>query len=271
MTLRKRVQMALDFDEHGNPFDRWVGFSILVLIAINVLAVIAESIPRFFASHRTLFNVIELLSVTAFTVEYLLRVWSCVDEEGFSSHPIRGRLQYALSPLGIVDLLAIAPFFLVGGLNPSLGLQNSMRSVRVFRLFALLRILKIGRYSGALGTLGRVLRQKREELVISGALGAMLLLSSSAVMYLVERDTNPADFGSIPAAMWWGITTLTTVGYGDSTPMTATGKLIAGAIQILGLVMFALPAGVLASGFTEELKRSREDPPVCPHCGGSLQ
>lgn len=269
MTLRKRVYMALDFEEEENRFDRFVGFSILVLIALNVFAVIVESIPGVHREHRVLFDAFELTSVAIFTVEYGLRLWSCVEEEQFSSHPIRGRLQYIISPLGVVDVLAIAPFYLAGGLNPEFGLQNSMRSARVFRLFSLLRILKIGRYSSAVGTLGRVLRDKREELVISGALGGMLLLCSAAIMYVLERETNP-DFASIPAAMWWGITTLTTVGYGDATPITAMGKLVAGFIQILGLIMFALPAGVLAGGFIDELKRQRSDTAVCPHCGGSL-
>lgn len=263
--------MALDFEEDESSFDRSVGFFILVLIALNVLAVIAESIPHFHHQHRDVFDGFELFSVGVFSIEYLLRIWSCVEEDAFSSHPVRGRLQYIVSPLGLIDLAAIAPFYLAGGFNPTMGLQNSMRSARVFRLFALLRVLKIGRYSNAVGTLGRVLRDKREELIISGVLGAMLLLCSSAIMYVVEREANPEDFGSIPEAMWWGITTLTTVGYGDSTPVTAAGKLVAGCIQILGLVMFALPAGVLAGGFIDELKRQREDAPVCPHCGGSLR
>ncbi len=269
-TLRKRVHMALDFEENERTLDRSIGFFLLCLIALNVIAVIVESVPGVHRDHRALFDSFELFSVFVFTAEYLLRIWSCVEEEPFSSDPIRGRLRYVCSPLGLIDLAAIAPFYLAGGLNPTLGLQNSMRSARVFRLFALLRILKIGRYSQAVGTLGRVLRDKREELIISGVLGAMLLLCASAVMYLLERDANPTDFSSIPAAMWWGITTLTTVGYGDSTPITAIGKLVAGFIQILGLVMFALPAGVLAGGFVDELKRQRERADTCPHCGEPL-
>ncbi len=268
--LRKRVYMALDFEEDEQGLDRFVGFSLLLLIAMNVFAVIVESVPEIHREYENAFNAFELFSVGVFTIEYVLRVWSCVEEKDFSSHPVRGRLQYIVSPLGLIDLAAIAPFYLVGGLNPAFGLQNSMRSARVFRLFALLRILKIGRYSSAVGTLGRVLRDKREELVISAALGGMLLLSSSAVMYLLEREANPDDFSSIPAAMWWGITTLTTVGYGDSTPVTAMGKVVAGFIQILGLVMFALPAGVLAGGFIDELKRQRAEGTMCPHCGGAL-
>ncbi len=268
--LRKRVYMALDFEEDEQGLDKFVGFSILVLITLNVVAVIVESIPGIHRDYKTAFNAFELFSVAVFTCEYVLRIWSCVEEEQFSSRPVRGRLQYIFSPLGLIDLAAIAPFYLAGGLNPTLGLQNSMRSARVFRLFSLLRILKIGRYSGAVSTLGRVLRDKREELVISAALGGMLLLSASAIMYVLERDQNPEDFSSIPAAMWWGITTLTTVGYGDATPVTVMGKLVAGFIQILGLVMFALPAGVLAGGFVDELKRQRTEQTMCPHCGGSL-
>ncbi len=267
--LRKRVYMALDFEEDERRFDRFVGFALLVLITLNVLAVIAESVTEIHARYQAFFTAFEIFSVAVFTIEYVLRIWSCV-ENGQFAHPIRGRLAYIASPFGLVDLLAILPFFLSGGLDPSMGLKNSMRSVRVFRLFALLRILKIGRYSKAVGTLAHVLRDKREELVISAALGAMLLLTASATMYILERDANPEAFSSIPASMWWGITTLTTVGYGDVTPITATGRFVAGLIQILGLVMFALPAGVLAGGFIDELERQRQEETFCPHCGGSL-
>lgn len=268
--FRERVHRALDFDENESPTDRCVSFGVLLLIALNVIAVILESIPEVHRAHKELFDRFELFSVGVFTVEYVLRLWSCVDSPLVSSHPVRGRIQYATSPLGLIDLAAVLPFFIADGLNPSLGLQNSMRSVRVFRLFALLRVLKIGHYSRAVRTLGRVLRDKREELVISGALGGMLLLCASAVMYVVERDANAEDFGSIPAAMWWGVTTLTTVGYGDATPVTAMGKLLAGSIQILGMIMFALPAGVLAGGFMDEIKRQREEVRACPHCGKQI-
>lgn len=268
-TLRARVHQALDFDETDSTLDRCVGFGILLLIALNVISVILESIPEVHRAHKTSFDAFELFSVVAFTAEYGLRVWSCIDDDRFSSHPLRGRWQYVTSPLGLIDLLAILPFYVADGLNPAMGLQNSMRSVRVFRLFALLRILKVGHYSRAVRTLGRVLADRREELIISAALGGMLLLCASAVMYVAERHDNPEDFGSIPAAMWWGITTLTTVGYGDATPVTAVGKFLAGAIQILGMVMFALPAGVLAGGFMDEVKRQRAEA-HCPHCGKAL-
>ncbi|MDG2306853.1 MAG: ion transporter [Candidatus Binatia bacterium] len=264
--LRKRVHMALDFDQNDNRLDQFVSFAILVLIALNVMVVIAGSVPTIQQQYRVLFWRFEFFSVAVFSVEYLLRIWSCVEEERFAS-PISGRLRYATSAFGLIDLVAILPFY-IGTVE--LGLRTPMRSARVFRLFALLRILKIGRYSSAVNTLARVLRDKREELVITAALGGMLLLCASATMFVLEHQDNPEDFSSIPASMWWGITTLTTVGYGDATPVTPMGKLVAGGIQILGLIMFALPAGVLASGFTDELKRQRAEATICPHCGGSF-
>lgn len=270
--LRKRVHQALDFEKDDLALDRFVGFAILSLIALNVVAVIVESIPGIYRTYRVYFDAFELFSLAVFTLEYLLRIWSCVEERAPGS-PMRERLRYLVSPLGLIDLMAILPFYLSGGLDPFQGLQNSMRSARVFRLFALFRVLKISRYSRAFTTLGRVIQLRREELVISAALGSMLLLCSSALMYLLERQANPDDFSSIPKSMWWGITTLTTVGYGDSTPTTPTGKLVAGFIQILGLVMFAIPAGVLAGGFSDELQRQRHEAgdASCPHCGGSLR
>lgn len=167
-----------------------------------------------------------------------------------------------LRPLALIDLLAIAPFFI-----PAAAFD--LRFLRAMRLFRLVRLLKAGRYITALGLFRRVMREKREELVLSLALMAVLLIVSSSVMYYAENGAQPDKFSSIPASMWWAVATLTTVGYGDVIPQTEVGRLAAGLISIVGIGLFALPTAILGAGFVEAVQARRE-PAACPHCGGPL-
>lgn len=147
-----------------------------------------------------------------------------------------------------------------------------MRFIRGIRLFRLIRLLKIGRYSSSLRTLINVLKRKKEELIISVFSIFILLIIVSSLMYFIEHKAQPEAFSSIPASMWWGIITLTTVGYGDVYPVTIVGKLYGSFIAFLGIGLFALPAGILASGFAEEIHQSKVDnSETCPHCGKSLK
>jgi voltage-gated potassium channel len=145
-----------------------------------------------------------------------------------------------------------------------------LRTLRAIRLIRLLRVLKIARYSESLQLLGRVLLSRRSELFITLVAVTVLLVVSSTLMYYAERDAQPEQFSSIPAAMWWGVETLTTIGYGDILPVTVTGKIINSFIALLGIGLFALPAGILGSGFVEELQRRRRPPARCPKCGYDL-
>lgn len=163
----------------------------------------------------------------------------------------------------LIDILAIAPFYL--------ALAGDLRAIRVLRLFRLFRVIKVARYSKAVQTLGRVIRAKREELLVAVFVLIVLLVLSSSLMYYVENDDQPAAFGSIPEAMWWSIATLTTVGYGDVHPITPLGKFIASIIAVLGIALFALPTGILGSGFVEEMQKERLHKQVCPHCGKDIE
>jgi voltage-gated potassium channel len=132
------------------------------------------------------------------------------------------------------------------------------------------RVLKIGRYSQALDRLKRVYSARRADLgVVVGGVVVLLVLVSS-LMYHVENSAQPDKFSSIPAAMWWGISTLTTVGYGDMAPITPLGKLLGGVVQLLGIALFALPAAILAAGYEEEIQRRRAESGVCHVCGRPL-
>lgn len=241
------------------------GFSIFVmtLIVCNVVAVILETEEDLSAQYGQLFWYFELSSVFVFTIEYILRLWICTAEEKYK-RPILGRIIYVFTPLALIDLLAILPFYL------PMIFTIDLRSIRTIRLIRLFRIFKMGRYSLALKTLGNVFRLKKEELLITISAVMILLVLASGLMYFFESAEQPEAFSSITRSMWWGVATLTTVGYGDVYPITPTGKLLGAIIAILGIGMFALPAGILGSGFIEEIQKRSGNKVQCPHCGKKI-
>jgi voltage-gated potassium channel len=259
MNVRERVWEVIEVARPGDRLSRGVDAFILILIFANVIAVIVGSVPSIYARYGTQLNVFEIFSVAIFSVEYLTRIWACTVDRRFAS-PVWGRLKFARQPMSIIDLAAILPFFL-----PFLGFD--LRSLRVLRLLRLLRIAKIGRYYSSLTVIKKVVRAKKEELVLTFTLMVMLVIVSSSVIYFCENGENPQTFSSIPATMWWAVETLTTVGYGDMYPTTGLGKLFASLIAILGIGMFALPTGILGAGFVEEIQKSKAEDSVCPHCG----
>jgi voltage-gated potassium channel len=262
-STRRRVYELLEPARPGDRTSRATDLFVLGLILANVAAVVVGSVESVRQSYGSALVAFEYVSIAVFTVEYLLRLWS-VAESNPERSPLRVRARYAVSWLAIVDLLAILPAFL-----PML-LPIDLRMLRLFRLFMLARILKVGRHSRAVRTSGFVLRDKREELVIAMVTVLVLLLVSSSLMYAAEKEAQPEAFSGIPAAMWWGAAALTTVGYGDVYPITALGKLLGVISAVLGIGMFALPAGILASGFSEALSRERSREGTCPTCGSNL-
>jgi len=260
--IRKRVFEILELAETGDLVSRICDVCLIGLIAANVLAVILETVPSL-SQYSGFFSTFEVVSVAIFTAEYLARVWACISDERYRGN-VRGRFRFIVSPMALVDLAAILPFYL-----PAL-LPVDLRVLRALRLLRLLRVLKFGRYSGALRSLGAVFRAKKEELVITSSVVFLLVVLASSAMYFVEHEAQPEMFSSIPASMWWAVATLTTVGYGDTYPVTVLGKVLGAVVAVLGIGMFALPAGILASGFGEELQRRTERRRTCPHCGKSL-
>ena len=275
--IRKRLHQILETGSDADLPSRLFDVFILAMILLNVLAVALESSAGIAARWGPAFKHFEVFSIAVFTVEYVLRVWTCV-ERGKYSRPLLGRIRFILSPLGIIDALAVFPAFMA----------VDLRFVRIFRVFRLLRVFKLSRYARASGVIGRIFRMKRDELVLAPLLAALpddLLLAgsmmltalviASCVMYYVERPAQPEVFSSIPATMWWSVATLTTVGYGDVVPVTVLGRVIGSVISLLGIGFFALPAGILASGFSdvmrEERDRERARAAVCPHCGRLLE
>jgi voltage-gated potassium channel len=245
--------------------DKIVAVILMMLILVNALAVMLETVEEYHTQYATLFHAVEIVSVTIFGIEYLLRVWIAPLTPKYAGR--FGRLKYAFSLMALVDLLAILPAFL------PLFFTLDLRVIRVLRVFRLFRLFKMSRYVQSLDTLDDVIRSKREELLVTVAMIFMLLVLSSSLMYLMEHEAQPDKFPDIPSTLWWGVVTLTTVGYGDLFPITPLGKLFGGFIAFLGIGMFALPTGILASGFAEEIKKRRDKGrvcPPCPHCGGDI-
>jgi voltage-gated potassium channel len=243
--IRTRAHRALDVAQSDHGISVVVDRALVALIVLNVVAVVFESVDSMRAQYEDYFYWFEVVSVAIFTAEYLARVWSCVESiEGRFKHPLWGRIRYMLTPLAIIDLVVVLPFYL------SVFVGIDLRFLRVLRL---LRIFKLTRYSGAWETFTAVLSAQRRTFIMVAFLMVVMLMLSASVMYLIEQDAQPDAFANIPSAMWWALVTLTTVGYGDVTPVTDLGKIIGGFVTILGLGMYALPAAILASGFMQEL------------------
>jgi len=258
--IKRRVYKILEVAAPGDRASRYTDILIMTLILLNVIVVILETVEQLSTRYQHIFNAFDFFSVMVFTIEYILRIWSCTTDERFSS-PVRGRLRFLFTPMALIDLVAILPFYLP-------LVVADLRFVRVIRLFRLFRLFKMARYLDSMRTLGAVLKLKKEELTVTFFALMILLIFSSSLAYHVEHEAQPEQFSSIPAAMWWGVVTLATVGYGDVYPITPLGKLIGALIIITGIGMFALPAGILASGFVEEVQtKEKEQRNVCPHCG----
>lgn len=261
--IKNRIYEILEVASPNDIPSKIFDIFIITLILLNVIAVMLETVDSLNSKYAYYFWNFEVLSVIIFTIEYFLRILTCTANEEYKK-PISGRIRFALTPLAIIDLLAILPFYL-----PML-IKLDLRFLRALRLFRMFRLFKMGRYSKALKTLGKVLKDKKEELLITLFSVFILLIFASSLMYFFEHEAQPENFSSIPSAMWWGVATLTTVGYGDVYPITPIGKLLGAIIALLGIGLFALPAGILASGFAEEVQNLKKDKIICPQCGKEI-
>ena len=245
--FRRRLYEIL---EHGTIGDRTgliVGRLIVILIVINLVSVTLESVPAYHVRYGPLFTAVELLSLIIFTIEYALRVWVAAEHAPHAHlSAVKARWAFILSPFGLIDLLAVLPFWF------ALFIPADLRVLLVFRI---VRFLKLARYSPAMRSLLDAVYGERRALfgcfVI--LIGAALLAAS--IMHLVERHAQPDKFGTIPDAMWWAIVTLATIGYGDVVPVTLLGRVVASVTIFFGMIMVALPIGIVATSFADEVHR----------------
>lgn len=246
---RARAYRMLETAEDDDRLSRFVDIALIGLILASVVAVILESMPSVEAAYGNALFVFEAVTVTIFSVEYLLRAWCAVEASpADGAHPLRARLRYLVSFHAIVDLLAILPFYLLLFGGAIAGVD--MRFLRAVRL---LRVLKLTRYSAALNMLIMTIQENGRALAASFLILLTVMLLAASGMYYFERQSQPDDFGSIPAAMWWAFATLTTVGYGDVTPITVGGRIFGAMITVVGIGMVALPTSILATGYSRQL------------------
>lgn len=240
--LRLQTYYLLETGHEG--LGRWIDWFLIILITLNSIAFAADTVPALHEKYSVYFDVFNLVSIIIFTIEYLLRVWSCVEipiYHGRAHASARGH--FMRTPFMVIDLLAILPFYL------SFIIPLDLRILRVLRL---LRFFKLVRYSPALQSLVRVLQNEKHALLGAFLIMMALLMFASSGIYFIERDVQPEHFGSIPDSAWWAIATLTTVGYGDVTPQTILGKIFGGMVMLFGLGMFALPIAIISTGFAQE-------------------
>lgn len=244
---RQAVYAALEgTSEHAAA--RRVPALLDAFISLNVIALIVGTVNEIHVRAPLAFWTFEIVSVAIFTSEYALRIWASGADPKYGN-AVSGRLRYIVSPMALVDLAAIAPFYL--GLLQLVGID--LRFLRAIRLMA--RMIRLASRTSAIGTLWRVFHSKLDELLATVGMLTVLLIMASSMMYFIEHEAQPEVFSSIPETMWWAIVTLTTVGYGDMAPVTIPGRILGGAIAVLGIGMFALPAGILGSGFMDDVGR----------------
>jgi voltage-gated potassium channel len=247
MMTRRQVYEVLEGGNRGNFWGRIFDRLAVVLIFASVTAALGSTNATSMSVNSRAFFLVEAACGIFFAVEYVLRIWVATeDRRNRYTDPLKGRLHYMLTPLSMIDLIAFLP--LVLSASPDINVEQLW-------LLRALRILKLLRYSSAIDTLGTVLKHERRPLLAAANIMLTLLVVLSCLMYLIEKDAQPDKYSSVPDTMWWGIVTLTTVGYGDIVPITPLGRFIGGLTVVLGMGMFALPAGILANGFAEEMRR----------------
>lgn len=241
--LYEIVEVGRGVDRASQLFDAF----IISLIIINVACFMLDTVPSIEAEWGRTLYAIEVFSVAIFTIEYIARLWTAVEVPFLKRlPPWKARINFAVRPFLIIDLLAILPFYL-GGL---FGLD-----LRVLRILRLLRLMKLSRYSPAMHTLIRVIYNERKSLSGAGLLLCASVILTASGMYFLEHQVQPNNFGSVPQATYWAITTLTTVGYGDVVPHTPLGKLFAMFTMVAGLCILALPVAIVSTGFAQEVGR----------------
>ena len=248
--LQQRILEILESGQKGDRTSRICDTLIALLVVINIIAVTLESVSDFSVKYANQFYAIEFFSVVIFSIEYLTRLWvsaakNAAEDKIFGS----SRLGYMLSFSGVIDLVSILPFYLQA-LFPGLDL-------RVLRTLRLLRIFKLSNYNTAIEDLFSAVYEERKSFIAALYLFVIAFVLTSSLIYYAENEVQPEKFASIPDAMYWSLITLTTVGYGDVSPVTWIGKVISVATALMGVSVVALLTGILANAFSNQIARRK--------------
>ena len=249
-TFRQKVHAVVFPSEYGGSLHTIFDTFIVIWVIVSVLAVILESVQGIHYLLNLEFIVLDAIAVSIFTLEYCLRMYCCVEEPGYK-RAVSGRLKMAKSTSSIIDILAIAPFFLEVFLHHLIDL-------RFMRVFRLLRLLKLSRYTGATQSLSKVIAREWPVMAASTFIMLLLVVMTASLGFLFEHEAQPDKFENIPQAIYWAVITLASVGYGDISPITPAGRAMTIVLSLIGIGIFAIPAAILSSAFTDQLKRDRE-------------
>lgn len=251
MNIYKKIKKSVYdtvwiFDE--KPINDIYDILIIGVIILNLIAIVLETMHGIYSAHKFMFEQFDKVCMIVFCMDYFFRIWSCTCNEKFKGI-ITGRIKYAITPMAIIDLLSIMPSFLN---------ITDLRILRVFRLFRLFRILKLSKYCRSFVMIKNALERKKDMLVSSFVLIGLTVFILSTIVYYCECDVQPDKYTSIPHTLWWGVITLTSVGYGDIYPVTTLGKLFTCIIALLAIPLCAIPGGIIFAGITEEIKLEEE-------------
>ena len=263
--MKHKIYNLVEKGSHGSKINLAFDYFIVTLIILNAIAIALETLNGLSGQIKTILRIFEVISIVIFTIEYLLRIY--VSD---LTHPAKNKftsvLKFVLSPYGIIDLLAILPFY-----TPFI-IKTDLRFLRIIRLIRFFRVFKITRYNTTLKLIGDVFKEKRNDLIMTFFIAGLLLLVSGFIMYSIENPVQPDKFPNVFAALWWAVATLTTVGYGDIYPITTLGKIIGSIVAFLGIGLVALPTGIISAGFISKLshRTEKENITQCPHCGKDI-
>jgi voltage-gated potassium channel len=244
---KHKVHILLHPELGESKADKAINIFIITLIVLNVIAVMMETVHPLYEKNKKLFDTFDRISVIIFTIEYVLRVWSCTHDPKYKGS-IKGRIKYMLSPGALIDLLAFLPTYFHSFLDFDLRILRLLRFFRFFRLF------RLTAYTKSAQMIFNVFKSRVNELLLSFTMVLFLIIIASCLLFFAEHNAQPDSFSSIPATIWWAVVTLTTTGYGDMYPVTTVGRILAGSIMLTGVALFALPAGIITVGFLEEFR-----------------
>ena len=249
-TFRQKVFSLLHATPSSGPIHRYIDRLIIAAVLISVVCIVLETVPAIHDIFKYEFQFLEFATVGLFTLEYIARVYASCETLKYKD-PLKGRLRYMVSIPALIDLVSILPYFL--GI-----LLHQVIDTRFLRIFRLTRLLKVTRYTGTLNTLIKAISREKRVLFASAFMMLLLVVLTASLGYELEHDAQPDKFDTIPSAMYWAVITLASVGYGDISPITPLGRAMTVVISLIGIGIFAIPAGLMASAFTDQLRIDRE-------------
>lgn len=249
VSLRFKTYQLLESETRKNFTAKAINLFLIILIVTNVIAAIFESEPAYHEIFHQEFAVFEFISLSIFCIEYLLRVWCCIESPKYrSTSAFKARTSYIFTPMALIDLIAILPFII------ALFFTIDLRTLRLLRV---LRLLKLTHYFKGFNIFINVISKELKSISAAMMVMVFLIIIAASLMHSVEGKVQPEVFGSIIQSFWWAVVTMTTVGYGDVVPITGVGKAISTFIMLVGVGLVALPAAMLAARFGEELRERK--------------